>query len=78
MHRSGLALAGAQVTLDDWKRGVTPPTESDGIVTAAEVGELKLSGTWLVTLSACDTGTGEARAGEGVLGLRRGFAAIQD
>lgn len=50
-----------------------PPTENDGIVTAEEVGGLKLDGTWLVVLSACDTGTGEAKAGEGVMGLRRGF-----
>ena len=73
MHRSGLALAGAQATLEAWKRGETPPTGNDGIVTAEEVGGLKLEDTWLVTLSACDTGTGEARFGEGVLGLRRGF-----
>ena len=78
MHRSGLALAGAQATLDEWAQGRTPPTESDGIVTAAEAGELKLSGTWLVTLSACETGTGTARAGEGVLGLRRGFLQAGD
>jgi CHAT domain-containing protein/Tfp pilus assembly protein PilF len=73
MHRSGLALAGAQSTLQAWSRGEVPPTENDGIVTAEEVGGLKLNGTWLVVLSACETGSGEARAGEGVMGLRRGF-----
>ena len=73
MHRSGVALANAQTTLEAWARGEVPPTESDGIVTAEEVGELDLAGTWLVTLSACDTASGESRAGEGVMGLRRGF-----
>ena len=73
MHRSGLALAGAQATLDAWKRGEVPPMDNDGIVTAEEVGGLKLEGTWLVVLSACDTGVGEVRSGEGILGLRRGF-----
>lgn len=73
MHRSGLAMAGAQTTLQAWGRGEVPPTDNDGIVTAEEVGGLKLSGTWLVVLSACDTGGGEAKAGEGVMGLRRGF-----
>jgi tetratricopeptide (TPR) repeat protein len=73
MYRSGIALAGAQVTLDAWKRGETPPTDSDGILTAEEVGDLDLRGTWLVVLSACDTGIGEPRSGEGVMGLRRGF-----
>jgi tetratricopeptide (TPR) repeat protein len=73
MHRSGLALAGAQSTLQAWAKGEVPPIENDGVVTAEEVGGLKLDGTWLVVLSACDTGGGEARAGEGVMGLRRGF-----
>ncbi|PZR75038.1 MAG: hypothetical protein DLM73_06270 [Chthoniobacterales bacterium] len=73
MHRSGLALAGAQTTLQAWARGEVPSTENDGIVTAEEVGGLRLEGTDLVVLSACETGSGEARAGEGVMGLRRGF-----
>jgi tetratricopeptide (TPR) repeat protein len=74
MHRSGLALAGANSTINAWKRGEAPPIEEDGILTAEDVATLDLKGTWLVTLSACDTGSGEARAGEGVMGLRRGFA----
>ena len=73
MHRSGLALAGAQRTLEAWAKGEAPPNDNDGIVTAEEVGGLKLKGTWLVVLSACETGTGQAKAGEGVMGLRRGF-----
>jgi len=73
MHRSGLALAGAQTTIEAWKHDEVPPVENDGILTAEDVSTLDLQGTWLVTLSACDTGSGEARAGEGVMGLRRGF-----
>jgi CHAT domain-containing protein len=74
MTRSLLALAGAAVTLRDWRKGIFPPPENDGLLTAQQAAGLNLDGTWLVALSACDTGGGEARAGEGVLGLRRGFA----
>jgi len=74
MSRSLLALAGASVTLQDWKKGFFPPPDNDGLLTAQDVANLNLDHTWLVVLSACDTGGGEAQAGEGVLGLRRGFA----
>ena len=73
MFRSGIALAGASATLAAWQRGEVTPAARDGIVTAAEVSDLDLRGTWLVTLSACDTGGGETDQREGVLGLRRGF-----
>ena len=73
MVQSGIALSGAQTTLNLWKQGVAPNPSNDGILSAQDVSTLDLNGTWLVTLSACDTGKGEARSGEGVFGLRRAF-----
>ncbi len=74
MERSFLALAGANVTVRNWELGRSGIDDCIGLISAASVGRLNLHGTWLATLSACDTGTGEALCGEGVLGLRRGFA----
>ena len=42
MHRSGLALAGANTTIAAWKRGDAPPIEEDGILTAEDVSTLDL------------------------------------
>jgi CHAT domain-containing protein len=68
--RSGIALSGVNnmlrgEELDDFLE--------DGLLTATDSLSLKLMDTELVILSACRTGAGEVRNGEGVLGLSSAF-----
>ncbi|MFN8548732.1 MAG: CHAT domain-containing tetratricopeptide repeat protein [Candidatus Eisenbacteria bacterium] len=71
LRLAGLVLAGANRAINAGDGGT--PSGDDGILTADEIATLDLRSVQWAVLSACDTGLGEPRAGEGVLGLRRSF-----
>nr|QKW93719.1 photosystem I assembly protein Ycf3 [Vitiosangium cumulatum] len=61
--RSGLVLSGAAAQV--------PQSPDSALATALELAGLDLWGTELVVLSACETGRGDVKLGQGVYGLRR-------
>ena len=65
MLRSGIVLAGVNASLKEGK--------DEGMVSADKILGLNLKGTDLVVLSACETGVGDVKRGEGVFGLKRSF-----
>jgi CHAT domain-containing protein len=69
LFKSGLIMTGGGDLLSQGN-GVH---QKQGVLTSYEALNLKLDNVELVVLSACETGVGEVKNGEGVYGLQRSF-----
>ncbi|MFT6961283.1 MAG: CHAT domain-containing protein [Flammeovirgaceae bacterium] len=71
MLRGGLMLADAELAISNSNQ---LDGNNNGILTAEEITNIPhMNGTEIVVLSACETGLGETKSGEGVYGLQRAF-----
>lgn len=69
--RSGLLLTNAGDLMKD--NNVYNFNKDKGVLTAYEAMSLRFDNTELVVLSACETGRGDVKVGDGVYGLQRAF-----
>lgn len=69
--RCGVLLASCENVFDE--NFHPAPNSENGVLTAYEALSLNLDKTDLVVLSACETGLGSVKQGEGVYGLQRAF-----
>ncbi len=71
--RSGVLLQNAGDLMADGN--VYSYNKDAGVLTAYEAKDLNLDGTQLTVLSACETGRGDVKVGDGVAGLQRALLA---
>lgn len=70
--KGGILLANAEGALEG-ENARQRQNQDNGVLTAFEVSTMRLEGTEMVIMSACETGQGDVKAGEGVYGLQRAF-----